>query len=251
MSTITKINSVTGYGQIASGKKVNKASDNAASMAIANKLKANANATKVAAKNTREGINATKISDGAYDSILDRLQSIKSLAVKAANGTNSSSDKQALQDQINQQLAGIDESAKNTIYNQTKLMDGSYATMEIASNPTGQGSEIKLESARLDALGLSGFSVTGDSIDMDAIDRAIEQVSADRSVVGANANGLAARERANQVAYENMTAAQSRIEDLDVGEAVTDLRRDEAVQSAQIAMFKKEREQEAMITKLL
>ncbi len=251
MSVVTKINSVTGYGQIASGKKINKASDNAASMAIANKLKANANATKVATKNTQQGQNATKISDSAYSSILDRLQSIKLLAVKAANGTNSASDKQVLQDQINQQLAGIDESAKNTIYNQTKLMDSNYATMEIASNPTGTGSEIKLESARLDALGISGFSVTGDSIDMDAIDDAIAKVTADRSTVGAESNGLAARERANSVAYENMTAALSRTEDLDIGSAMTDLRRDEAVQSAQIAMFKKEREQEAMITKLL
>lgn len=251
MSSITKINSVTGYGQIASGKKINRAADNAASMAIANKLKANANATSVATRNTREGINVTKIADGGYDSIVERLQSIRELAVKAANGTNSADDRRIIQDEINHQLAGIDESAKNTVYNQTKLMDGSYATMEIASNPTGKGSEIKLESARLDAIGISGFSVMGDSIDLDAIDRAIEKVSADRSALGASANGLAARERANQVAYENMTAAQSRIEDLDMGEAVTNLRRDENLQSVQIAMFKKEREQEAMITKLL
>lgn len=251
MSSITKISSVTGYGQIASGKKINRAADNAASMAIANKLRANANATNVATRNTREGINVTKIADGGYDSIMDRLQSIRELAVKAMNGTNSDDDRRIIQDEINQQLAGIDESAKNTIYNKTKLMDGSYATMEIASNPTGKGSEIKLESARLDAIGISGFSVTGGNIDLDAIDRAIEKVSADRSALGASANGLAARERANQVAYENMTAAQSRIEDLDMAKASTDLKRDETLQKVQLAMFKREREQEAAITKIM
>ena len=251
MRGITKIQSVTGYGRIASGKKINRAADNAAGMAIANKLRANANATDVATRNTREGINVTNIADGGYDSIMDRLQSVRELAVKAMNGTNSDDDRQIIQDEIDQQLSGINESAKNTIYNQTNLMDGSMATMEIASNPTGKGSEIKLENASLDAIGLAGFSVTGGKIDIDAIDKAIDKVSADRSALGAGANGLAARERSNKVAYENMTAAQSRIEDLDVGKASTELKRDEAIQKVQIAMFKKQREQEAMITKIM
>ena len=251
MRGITKIQSVTGYGRIASGKKINRAADNAAGMAIANKLRANANATDVATRNTREGINVTNIADGGYDSIMDRLQSVRELAVKAMNGTNSDDDRQIIQDESDQQLSGINESAKNTIYNQTKLMDGSMATMEIASNPTGKGSEIKLENASLDAIGLAGFSVTGGKIDIDAIDKAIDKVSADRSALGAGANGLAARERSNKVAYENMTAAQSRIEDLDVGKASTELKRDEAIQKVQIAMFKKQREQEAMITKIM
>ncbi len=248
---ISKIEPVKGYGRIASGKRINRAADDAAGMAIAHKLKATANATDVATRNTREGINVTKIADGGYDSIMERLQGIRELAVRAMNGTNSASDRQIIQDEIDQQMAGINESARNTVYNQMKLMDGSYATMEIASNPTGKGSEIKLESARLDALGLAGFSVTGNQIDLDAIDKAIEKVSADRSALGAQANGLAARERANQVAYENMTAARSRIEDLDVAKASTDLKKEETMQSVQIAMFKKQREQEGNVTKML
>lgn len=251
MRGITKIQSVMGYGRIASGKKINRAADNAAGMAIANKLRANASATKAATRNTREGINVTNIADGGYDSIMDRLQSVRELAVQAMNGTNSDDDKRIIQDEINQQLSGINESGKNTIYNQTKLMDGSMATMDIASNPTGKGSRIQLQNASLDALGLAGFSVTGGNIDLDAIDKAIDKVSADRSKLGANANGLAARERSNQVAYENMTAAQSRIEDLDVGKASTELKRDEALQKVKIAMFKRQREQEAMITKIM
>lgn len=251
MRSITKINSVMGYGQIASGKKINRAADNAAGMAIANKLKANANATNVATRNTREGINVTKIADGGYDSIMDRLQSIRELAVKAMNGTNSEDDKRIIQDEIEQQMAGIGESARNTVYNQTKLLDGSYATMEIASNPTGKGSKIQLGNASLDAIGIAGFNVTNGNFDLDMIDRAIEKVSSDRSKLGASANGLAARERSNQVAYENMTAAQSRIEDLDMAKASTDLKRDENLQRVQIAMFRKQREQEEMITKIM
>ncbi len=61
---------------------------------------------------------------------------------------------------------------------------------------------------------------------------------------------MAARERANQIAYENMTAAQSRIEDLDMAKASSELKKDETLQSVQIAMFKKEREQESAVTKM-
>ena len=161
MSGITRINAVNGYGQIASGKKINRAADNAAGMAIANKLRANANATNVATRNTREGINVTNIADGGYDSIMERLQGIRELAVRAMNGTNSEDDRRIIQDEIDQQMAGIGEAAKNTIYNETKLLDGSFATMEIASNPTGKGSKIQLGDASLDAIGIAGFNVTG------------------------------------------------------------------------------------------
>lgn len=251
MSGITKINSVTGYGQIASGRKINKAADNPAGMAVVNRLKANANASGAASRNAQDGINVTRTADGGYDSIMERLQSVRELAVQAMNGTNSEDDKRMIQDEIDQQLSGINDSAKNTVYNQTKLMDNAYATMDIASNPTGKGSEIKLESASLDAIGMKGFDVTGGSVNIDAVDKAIAKVSKDRSTLGAKANSLAARDRANKTAYENMTAAQSRIEDTDVGKASTELKRDEAIQKAQIAMSKKQREQEAMITKIM
>ena len=163
------------------------------------------------------------------------------------NGTNSTSDLQAIQGEIDQNLKGIGEAARNTVYNEQKLLDGSMATMEIASNPTGKGSSIKMYSATLENLGLDGYSVLGGEISLDAIDQAIEKVSRDRSSLGASANGLAARERANQVAYENMTAAQSRIEDLDIGKATMDLRKEETLQDVKIAMLNKKKEQDRNI----
>ena len=95
--SISKISNITGYGQIASGKRINRAADDAAGLAIANKLKVNAQGTKVATQNTQAGIHVTNIADGAYDSIMDRLQSIRELSIKAMNGTNSASDLQAIQ----------------------------------------------------------------------------------------------------------------------------------------------------------
>ena len=86
---ISRIGNITGYGQIASGKRINRAADDAAGLAIVNKLKANARGTQVATQNTREGIHVTNIADGGYNSIMDRLQSIHELSIKAMNGLNS------------------------------------------------------------------------------------------------------------------------------------------------------------------
>jgi len=245
-----KINTVKGYGKVASGKRINKAADDAAGMAIVNKLKARGNGLSVATDNVREGINVTKIADGAYDSIMERLQGIRELAIKAMNGTNSASDKQIIQDEINQQMMGIDESARNTMYNEMKLLDSNYATMEIASNPTGRGSEIQLTSARLESIGIAGFDVTGENVDLDMIDRAIEKVSADRSRLGAQANRLSASERVNMNAHENLVAAQSRIEDLEMAGGISEVKKEETLQSVQIAMFKKQKEQADAVTRL-
>ena len=243
---ISRIGNITGYGQIASGKRINKAADDAAGLAIVNKLKASAKGTQAATQNTREGIHVTNIADGGYNSIMDRLQ----LSIKAMNGLNSASDLQAIQGEIDQHLQGIGEAARNTIYNEQKLLDGSMATMEIASNPTGKGSSIKMYSATLEKLGLDGYSVLGGEINLDAVTKAMEKVSSDRSKLGAAANGLEARERTNQIAYENMTAAQSRIEDLEMGKAVTELRKEETLQDVKIAMLNKKKEQDKIVLRL-
>lgn len=247
---ISRIGNITGYGQIASGKRINKAADDAAGLAIVNKLKASAKGTQAATQNTREGIHVTNIADGGYNSIMDRLQSIHELSIKAMNGLNSASDLQAIQGEIDQHLQGIGEAARNTIYNEQKLLDGSMATIEIASNPTGKGSSIKMYSATLEKLGLDGYSVLGGEINLDAVTKAMEKVSSDRSKLGAAANGLEARERANQIAYENMTAAQSRIEDLEMGKAVTELRKEETLQDVKIAMLNKKKEQDKIVLRL-
>lgn len=248
---ISGIGNITGYGQIASGKRINRAADDAAGLAIANKLEVSARGTQAATRNTREGIQVTNIADGGYNSIMDRLQSIHELSIKAMNGLNSASDLQAIQGEIDQHLQGIGEAARNTIYNEQKLLDGSMATMEIASNPTGKGSSIKMYSATLEKLGLDGYSVLEGEINLDAVTKAMEKVSSDRSKLGTSANGLEARERANQVAYENMTAAQSRIEDLEMGKAVSELRKEETLQEVKIAMLNKKKEQDRNIMGLL
>ena len=245
--SISSIKNITEYGQLASGKRINRAADDAAGLAIAQKLNVAARGTDVATRNTREGILASNIADGGYNSIMDRLQRVRELSVKAMNGLYSDSDRQIIQNEIDQQLQGINEASRNTVYNEQKLLDGSKTTIELATNPTGKRSSMQLYSATLENLGLDGYSVTNGEINLDAIDAAIEQVSRDRSQLGASANALATRERVNQVSYENLVASQSRIEDLEMNEGIVKLKTQETLQSVQLAMQNKKKEQDQMI----
>ena len=247
---ISGIGNMPDYGQVASGKRINSAADDAAGMAIANKLTSEANGTNMSVNNAKEGVNVTKIADGAYESILDRLQRIRELSVKSMNGLYGASELEAIQGEIDQHLMGIGEAARNTVYNEQKLLDGSMATLDIANNPTGKGSSIKLYSATLENLGLDGYSVMNGDVNLDAIDNAISMVSSQRSSLGASANGLEAGIRANQNIYENLTASKSKVEDLDIAEAMEELRKKKTMQDVEIAMQKKQNEQEKIILKM-
>lgn len=244
---INTIKNITEYGQIASGKRIQHAADDAAGLAIAKKLNVTARGTDVATRNTREGIHVSNIADGGYNSIMERLQRVRELSVQAMNGLYSDSDRQIIQDEINQQLQGISEASRNTVYNEQKLLDGSKTSIELATTPTGKRHSMQLYNATLENLGLDGYSVVNGDINLDAIDAAIEQVSRDRSKLGASANALAARERINQVAYENLVASQSRIEDLEMNEGIVKLKTQETLQSVQLAMQNKKKEQDQMI----
>ena len=248
--TVSGINNGPDYGQIASGNRINSAADDAAGLAISNKLETRADGTNVAVDNAKAGVNVTKIADGAYASILDRLQRIRELSVQSMNGLYGKSDLEAIQSEIDQHLMGIGEAAKNTVYNEQKLLDGSMATMEIASNPTGKGSSIKLYSATLENLGLDGYSVMNGDANIDAIDNAIQMVSNQRSSLGASANGLEAGIKANQVTFENLSASRSRIKDLDIEEAAEEMNKKKTMQNIEIAMQKKQNEQDKIILRM-
>jgi len=247
---ITGVGSKIDYGTIASGKRINSASDDAAGMAIANKLETQAQGQTTGAENAKAGKGAIDIADGALSGVQDYLQRIKELSVKAMNGTNSAADLKSIQKEIDASLEGIQQTAKGTEYNTMKLLDGSMASMDIATNPDGTGMKIQMANSTLEALGIDGYNVTG-KFDMGKIDAAIEQVSASRSDLGASSNALdSAYESATNGAIQQ-TASQSRIEDLDIPKAVSEMKKNEVLEDYKTMMQKKQMEQESLVTKLL
>lgn len=250
--SISGINSGYGssiYGQIASGKRILTAADDASGLAIVNKLKRNSNALDVGASNIQDGIGVANIQDGALGTMQDSLQRIRELSLKASNGLYGDSEKQMIQTEIDQLLDDIQRSAVGTQFNEKQLLDGSMADMNIASNPDGSGMKIHMEDATLKSLGLEGYNVTGD-FDIGVIDAAMDKISAARSSTGATTNALEHAYNYNTYASYNLVEAGSRIEDLDVPKAVSEQQKQKLLQDYSMSMLRKRMQNNMMVTRL-
>ncbi len=243
------INSVGSYGQIAGGKRINSAADDASGLAVANKLESQERGINAGAENIKQADDALKISDKAMEGITDYLQRIRELSVKASNGLLNDSDKAAIQTEVSQLLQGIQDISKTTHYNEQNLLDGSMATLDVAANPDGKGMSIKMTNGTLETLGIEDYDVTKD-FDISRIDAALEKVSSDRSSVGAASNALEYAYNSNMNTAENVLASRSRIEDLDIEKAVSDQKKNEVINDYQILLQRKKEEQDSLVTKL-
>lgn len=250
MSSISGINTSLNYGNIASGKRIQGAADDAAGLTIAKKLETQNKGLQAGEENMGAAKAALTIEDGALGGINEYLQKIKELSVKAMNGTNSDSDLQAIQKDIDGALAGIKDLAKGTEFNTKKLLDGSMGTMETAGNPDGTGMKIQMADATLESLGIEGYNVTG-KFDIGAIDNAINKVNEARTTAGASMNALEYGMNYNSNAALQQTSAQSGIEDLDIGKAVSEQKKNEVLDEYRIMMQKKQMEEESIVTKML
>lgn len=249
MSGINGIGRGVDYGTIASGNRINSAADDASGLAIANKLQSQTNGLDVGASNAEDGKNVLNIADGALSGMTDSLQRIRELSVKASNGLLSASDRQAIQDEIDQNLEGIQQLAKGTEYNTMKLLDGSMADMHIASNPDGSGMDIQMVNSTLQALGIDGYDVTG-NFDISKIDSALEKLNSSRSSLGAATNRLDYAAEYNRHTSIQQTDAFSRIKDLDMPKAVSELKKKELLTNYKNLMLRKRMDDESMVTRL-
>lgn len=126
----------TSIQRLSSGLRINSAKDDAAGLAIAERMNTQIRGLNVASRNANDGISLAQVADGALGKVSDSLQRIRELAVQSANATNSTSDRAALQAEVGQLTDEINRVAKQTSFNGTKLLDGSFtaATFQIGAN---------------------------------------------------------------------------------------------------------------------
>lgn len=237
------------YRALSSGSRINTAADDAAGLAISEKLKAQVNGYDVGAENAQDGQNLLNVADGALSGMQDSLQRIRELAVKSMNGIYSDSDRSSIQVEIDQLKDHIQQIAKSTSFNEMKLLDGSMADIDLATNPQGGGLEIQLENATLEALGIADFDVTG-SFNLADIDNAMSKISEARSRMGAQTNRLDHTINSNYYASYNLLASESRIRDTDYGEEITKRNTDEILQNYRIFTMKAKNKDDEVILKL-
>lgn len=236
------------YGKLASGKRIMRASDDSTGLAIANKLKMQSNSLDVGSSNIRDGINLANVQDGALSIMQDSMQRINELNIRSLNGLYSDSDRQIIQNEIDQELKGLQYTAKTTKFNEINLMDETARNIHIASNADGSGTEIPMEDVTVKALGLEGYSVTGyDMKDNDAVSSKFKQISdamnmlsSYRSKTGAVVNGMEHAYNYNQLASQNLVASRSKIEDLDMAKGITEHKNNQILEKYRITLLNKQ-----------
>lgn len=228
------------YSHLSSGKRINTAKDDAAGLAIANKMKTQETGYRVGAENAGMAIDASNVAEGALGGMADYLQRIRELAVRSMNGLNSAEDKQIYQGEIDQLKQGIEGLARDTSFNEQKLLDGSMADMAVATSPNGGGMHIQMANSTLEALGIADLDVTSKDFSLDAIDKAMDMVAASRSSLGASTNVLQHTINYNNYAEINQLSSRSRIEDLDFPKAIAKKKQDEVFGQYRMAMLRRQ-----------
>jgi flagellin len=156
----------TSIERLSSGLRINSAKDDAAGQAIANRFTSNINGLTQAARNANDGISAAQTTEGALSEINNNLQRIRELTVQAQNGTNSDSDLSSIQDEIKSRLDEIDRVSGQTTFNGVNVLskNGSMS-IQVGSND-GETIDINLQQIDSSTLGLSGFSVAKNALDV-------------------------------------------------------------------------------------
>lgn len=242
MSGITGISSSSyyDYGKLASGKRLQSASDGAAELAIATKINSQVNGYDVGIRNMQSGKELINVADGALGGVNDYLQRIRELALQASNSAIYSNDDLAgIQQEIEQMKQGINDIASQTQYNAQNILDGSRTSFQIAADGNGSSMGVNTTNSLLEQLGIADFDVTK-NFDLDAIDRALTKVSGSRSSMGAQSNALDYAMSYNSNASYNLVGAQSRLEDLDYPKAVSEQKKKETLQLYSLMMQKRQ-----------
>ena len=130
--------------KLSSGYRINRAADDAAGLAISEKMRKQIKGLDQASTNAQEGISAVQTAEGALTEVHSMLQRMNELAVQAANGTNSESDRQSIQDEIDQLTTEIDRVAETTKFNETYLLKGNGKSTSLIVDAKDAGIEGKL-----------------------------------------------------------------------------------------------------------
>ena len=210
--------------KLASGFRVNRAADDAAGLAISEKMRSQVRGLDRASTNAQDGISVVQTAEGALNEVHSILQRMNELATQAANDTNTSMDRSQIQLEINQLGSEIDRISSTTQFNTMDLLDGSFSKKNLqVGSLAGQKIELSISSMSSSGLklGKAGASLKVNSFSnagkaMTAIQNAIDLVSTQRARLGAVQNRLEHTIANLDTSSENTSAAESRIRDTDM-----------------------------------
>lgn len=256
------------YSKLSSGMRINKASDDAAGLAIADSLKADQKIASVAIRNANDGISSIAIADGALSQVSDVLTRLAELAEQSANGVYSTDQRSALQNEFSALGSEIQRIALTTEFNGVKLLSGGAGiTLQVGfdSNADSQIA-IRNVTGTLESLGIGNsagamtYSISGATIEagqsasraaLDAVNNAIGSLAATRGNLGAVESRLTVTINNLEVAKENFASAESQIRDVDVASEAAELTRLNILQQAGASVLAQANQQPGIALSLL
>ena len=206
--------------KLSSGYRVNRAADDAAGLAISEKMRSTIRGLDRASTNASDGISVVQTAEGALNEVHSILQRMNELATQAANDTNTSTDRSQIQLEIDQLTSEIDRIASTTQFNTMNLLDGSFTGKNLqVGSLSGQKIEINISAMNASSLDVSGLTVSSfesAGSAMQRIQNAIDKVSTQRATLGAVQNRLEHTIANLDTTSENTSASESRIRDTDM-----------------------------------
>jgi len=246
--------------QLSTGKRINTAADDAAGLAITDRMTAQIRALNQSIRNANDAVSMMQTAEGATNEISNMLQRMRELAVQAANDSYGANDRTALQTENDQLKEEITRIASNTQWNGMSVLNGTIGSAGVVTFQVGtQGdatSSITVEFKALDAT-----TLTVDSLQLDSnansqaaigkLDTAIQTVDTFRATLGAKINRMtSAADNLSNVSM-NTSASRSRILDADYAQATTELARSQIIQQAATAMLAQANQQPQAVLSLL
>ena len=223
MLGLTSASQAKSTEKLSSGYKINRAADDAAGLAISEKMRRQVRGLSQASANAQDGISMVQTAEGALNEVHDMLQRMNELAVKSANGSNQTEDQGYIQKEVAALITEIDRVAETTTFNEKNLLDGSCSggvDLQVgAENSTENVISVKI--AKMDATGLGVKSVdvsstAGAKSAIDTVKGAIKKLNEQRADLGAQQNRLEHTINNLDNVVENTTSAESQIRDTDM-----------------------------------
>ncbi|MEB2357326.1 flagellin Hag [Bacillus pumilus] len=271
LNTLNRLSANNGASQknmekLSSGLKINRAGDDAAGLAISEKMRGQIRGLEMASKNAQDGISLIQTAEGALTETHAILQRMRELTVQAGNtGTQQTEDLTAIKDEMDALIEEIDGIGDRTQFNGKTLLDGSFAqgtadlVFQIGAN-SGQQLTINIDSMKsadlgttvaISAIDVTDFATTSFDNQLKGIDEAINQVSSQRAKLGAVQNRLEHTINNLGASGENLTAAESRIRDVDMAKEMSEFTKNNILSQASQAMLAQANQQPQNVLQLL
>jgi len=240
----------TSMQRLSSGLRVNSAKDDAAGLAIADRMNAQIRGTDVAVRNANDGISLAQTAEGALATVTDALQRMRELAVQAQNGSNGTTDRADLDTEYQQLSAEITRIAAQTKFNGIAIIGGG-AGAQVFQVGANNGDTLTITTSAVTTVAGDLTTAANASTAVAALDTKLDSISTNRATYGAAMSRFGMAISNLQITGENQTAARSRIMDADFAAETANLSRAQILQQAGTAMVAQANQLPNLVTNLL